>query len=343
MLSILFLLAVSAAMGQTAGFSVGSIQARGGEAASGMLSVLSGMDGDAEIPVTILRGSRPGPTLALVAGNHGYEYTPVLASQRLRATLDPKRLAGTVILVHLANPPSFFARTIYFSPVDRKNLNRVYPGKRDGTLSERIAYAITREIIEKSDYLVDLHCGDGNEWLRPYSYQAVTGDKKMDDAIAAMALAFGLEYIVLDEGRPKDSAASVYCSTTAITRGKPALTVESGYLGNTDEESIGRLTSGVENLLRHLRMMEGEVKRLDHPVYLSPALVVPSPETGVLFPKAGRDQTVRKGALLAEIRDLFGRPLAEVRSPLDGIVLYIVATPPIVKDQPVAFVGAVRK
>ncbi len=343
MRSSVVLFIVSNAFGQSAGeFAVGNIRAGAGETVSAMLRVPAGMDGDAVLPVTVIRGTRPGPVLAVVSGNHGYEYTPILASQRLRVSLDPKQMAGAVILVHLANPPSFFARTIYFSPVDRKNLNRVYPGKRDGTLSERIAYAITREVIEKSDYLVDLHCGDGNEWLRPYTYQAVTGDKKMDGAIAAMALAFGLDYIVLDEGRPKDPAQSLYCSTTAITRGKPALTVESGYLGNTDEESIGRLTGGVENLLRHLKIIGGAAKRLEHPVYLSPAVVVSSPETGVLFPKVSRDQTVRKGALLAQIRDLFGRPLAEVRSPLDGIVLYIVATPPIAKDQPVAFVGAVR-
>jgi len=81
-----------------------------------------------------------------------------------------------VILVHVANMPSFLGRTIYFSPIDGKNLNRVYPGRADGTVSERIAYAITREIIEPADYVLDLHCGDGNESLRPYVYQTVTAD-----------------------------------------------------------------------------------------------------------------------------------------------------------------------
>ena len=72
---------------------------------------------------------------------------------------------GTVILVHIANLPSFLGRTIYYSPIDGKNLNRVYPGKADGTVSERIAYAITTEVIERADYVVDMHCGDGNEAL----------------------------------------------------------------------------------------------------------------------------------------------------------------------------------
>ena len=107
--------------------------------------------------------------LALVAGTHGYEYTSILALPRVRARLDPTRMAGSVILVHMANPPTFYGRRIYYSP-DGKNLNRVYPGKADGTQSERIAYAITREVIDRATHLADMHCGDGNESLRPYSY-----------------------------------------------------------------------------------------------------------------------------------------------------------------------------
>ena len=84
-------------------------------------------------------------------------------------------LAGTVIMVHVANMPSFLARTIYYSPVDGQNLNRVFPGKADGTLSERIADVITREVIAPATAVVDLHCGDGNEDLRPYSYWITTG------------------------------------------------------------------------------------------------------------------------------------------------------------------------
>ena len=73
-------------------------------------------------------GAKPGPVLALIAGNHGYEYPPILALQRLRTEIDSARLAGTVVMVHVANMPSFLGRTVYFSPVDGKNLNRCYPG-----------------------------------------------------------------------------------------------------------------------------------------------------------------------------------------------------------------------
>src|SRR3954447_8906546 len=166
----------------------------------------------AEVPVTTIRGSKPGPTLALIAGNHGYEYTPILALQRLRSLIDPPKLSGTVMLVHVANTPSFLNRTIYFSPGDGKNLNRVYPGRKDGTVSEQIAYAITTQVIEKADVVFDLHSGDGNESLRPYVYQMITSDKGLNDAMEKLALSFGLDHIVLDRGRPTDPAKSLYCS-----------------------------------------------------------------------------------------------------------------------------------
>src|SRR6267143_7089927 len=172
-------------------FVVGTITAAPGTRASGFLEVAKGTDAGTRIPVTVIRGIKPGPVLALIAGTHGYEYSPILAMQRFPAKVDPRELAGTIIVVHVANMPSFLGRTVYFSPVDGKNLNRVYPGRKDGTVSERIAYAITTEVIEKVDYVLDLHCGDGNESLRPYVYQTVTGDKKMDGDIARLARAFG--------------------------------------------------------------------------------------------------------------------------------------------------------
>ena len=307
-----------------------------------MIDVPAGSDAGTQIPVTTIRGAGPGQTLALIAGNHGYEYPPILALQRLRTLIDPHKLKGSIIMVHVANMPSFLGRTVYFSPIDGKNLNRVYPGRKDGTVSERIAYAITTEVIEQADYVLDLHCGDGNESLRPYVYQTVTGNQKMDDAMARMALAFGIDHIVVDRNRPTDPARSLYCSTTAITRGKPAMTVESGFLGTTDPESVERIIFGVRGVLRDLKMLDEGPAPLTKAVYLDPAEVIGSPETGILYEHVEPGQMVKKGAVLAHITDFFGERIAEVLSPLDGIVLYIVATPPITKGQPIGCVGAPR-
>jgi predicted deacylase len=310
---------------------------------SRLIQIPPAADAGTEIPVTTIRGKRPGPVLALIAGNHGYEYPPIIALQRLRGLIDAARLAGTVVMVHVANMPSFLGRTVYFSPVDGKNLNRVYPGSPHGTVSERIAHSITTEIIEASDYVLDLHCGDGNEALHPYVYQAVTADPHINQEISRLAMAFGIDHILIDRNRPTDPQHSLYCSTTAITRGKPALVVESGALGQTDEESVERIINGVRGVMNELAMVDEGPGPLTDPTYLDPSQVIPSPATGILYPLVDRDQAVAKGQPLARITDFFGETIAEIESPLDGKVLYVVATPPIVKGQPVACVGTPRK
>ena len=304
-----------------------------------ILEIPAGVDAGTQIPISTITGGRPGPVLALIAGNHGYEYPPILALQQLTSRIDAHKLAGTLVLVHVANLPSFLGRTVYFSPVDGQNLNRVYPGLADGTVSERIAYAITTEVIEKADVVLDLHCGDGNEWLRPYVYQTVTGRQPLDDAIARLTLAFGIDHILVDRNRPADPAKSLYCSTTAITRGKPAMTVESGGLGGREPEAVEIIVRGILGVLRELRMMEDGPEPLAKPVYLDPSVVVTSPATGILYPKVAPDQMVQAGETLAQITDFFGAPLADVATPIAGKVLYVVATPPIVAGQPVACVG----
>jgi predicted deacylase len=290
------------------------------------------------IPITVIKGSKPGPVLALTAGIHGYEYPPILALQRLQV----KKLAGTLIIVHIANMPSFLGRTVYFSPLDGKNLNRVFPGRADGTESERIAHAITTNVIDKCDYLLDLHCGDGNESLRPYVYQTVTGDPAFDARIAELVENFGFDHIVIDKNRPKDAAKSMYCSNTAITRGKPGMTVEAGFLGTTDEKSTRAILRGVESVMRYLKMIDGKPTKTK-PVYLDPAEVLSSPATGILYPHVERNAMVKKGAVLAHITDFFGKKVADVKAPFPGVVLYIVATPPITKGQPVGCVGRIRR
>ena len=310
--------------------------------ASRFIEIPPASDAGTRIPVTTIEGDQPGFTLALIAGNHGYEYPPILALQKLRREIHPATLFGTVIMVHVANMPSFLGRTVYFSPVDGKNLNRCYPGRPDGTVSERIAHAITTEVIDHADFLLDLHCGDGNESLRPYVYQTVTADADLNRSIERIALAFGIDHIVIDRSRPTDPARSVYCSNTAITRGKAAITVESGYLGCTDEQCVDQIADGVRGVMRELGMLSDGPPPLERAVYLDPVEVLSSPATGILYPQVERGDNVAKGQLLARITDFFGDELAEIRAPFAGEVLYIVATPPITEGQPVGCIGAAR-
>ncbi len=335
---VVCLAVASSATAEDASLRIGGVSARPGEKASGWLVVPDGVDAGTSIPVSVVHGARPGPVLALVAGTHGYEYPPILALQRLRSKLEPAALSGSVVLVHFANPTTFYGRRIYYSP-DGKNLNRVYPGSPGGTLSERIAHAITSEVIDRATHLVDVHCGDGNESLRPYAYWQVTGDPALDEAGKQMVLAFGLDHVVVDRERPADPQHTLYTSNTAVRRGKPAITVEAGGLGSTDEASVHRIETGLLSVMAHLRMLEAPSLRVERPLWIDRSQVVTSPATGVWRPAVEQRDNVAAGALLGRLSDPFGTVTHEVRAPFAGEVLYVVATPPVSEGEPLAFVG----
>ncbi len=336
------LLSSLAVQTQSQVFTVGPIEAKQGEKVSGYITIPEGVDDGTTIPVTVIHGNRTGPILALIAGVHGYEYPPVTALQNVRHDLDPQDLTGTVIIVHVANMPSFLGRTIYYSPVDGKNLNREYPGRSDGTVSERIAWAITTEVIDRADYVVDLHCGDGNEALRPYCYWMRTGNAELDAVTRDMVVAFGLDHIVIDDDRPGDPRESTYTANTALTRGKPGITTETGGLGLNDASSIQMAEDGVWNLMRYLKMVEGKAHMQSGIVWLDRYEVVRSPVTGI-FRAAVRDgYAVSEGALLGTLLDFFGNELGEMRAPFSGVVNYVIATPPINEGEPVAMVSRIK-
>jgi len=339
-LSVLLPLVTSA---QRSEFQVGPVKAAPGTRVSGYVEVAPRSDAGTRIPITIIHGAKAGPVLGLVAGTHGYEYAPVVAMQRLSQKVDPQELAGTIIIVHVANMPSFLGRTVYYSPVDQKNLNRVYPGKENGTLSDRIAFAITREVIEKSDYVVDLHCGDGNEWLRPYSYWMTSGTPEVNEKSKEMALAFGLDHIVIDRERTTDPAQSLYTSNTAITRGKPSITTETGGLGRIDDEGAGLAERGVLNLLRHFQMLPGKPQRAENPIWIDRNEVLRASETGTFHARVKPGHTVAQGTVLGVLTDFFGNPIQEIRAPFAGEVLYVVATPPVSKGEPLAMIGQAKR
>jgi predicted deacylase len=341
-LAVLLLLAVPSIATAQAPLSVGAVTARPGEKVSGWIDVPDGSDKGARIPVSVVNGVRAGNVLALVAGTHGYEYTSIVASPRILERLDPKRMAGAVILVHMANPPAFYERRTYYNS-DGKNLNRVYPGKADGSQTERIAHAITREVIDKATHLIDMHCGDGNESLRPYSYWTVSPSPAVDEAARELVLAFGLDHIVVDRERPKDPAQSAYTANTATLRGKPAITVESGGMGLTDEASVKAQVDGALSVIAHLKIMDAPSVRVEKPLWIEPAEVLRAPATGVWRPVLDQKESVAQGTLIGRIHDPFGKLLAEIRAPFAGELLYVVGTPPVTQGEPLGFVGRLQE
>jgi predicted deacylase len=321
--------------------TIGPITAPMGERASGMLPVPAGVDPGTSIPITIVHGARPGPVLALVAGIHGSEYAPIIAMQRILPLVDARELRGTLLIVHAANLPAFFGRTIYTGPIDGKNLNRSFPGRPDGTVTERQAHVITREILRRADYVVDIHAGDGNEALRPYTgYYARHGTPEVIARSREMAVAFGLEHIVLFPGTYTAEEA-IYTGAAAVTLGKPALDIEAGQLAEAAPEAVDAITRGSLSLMRHLRMLDGAASPAENPVFIEQRASVKSLHDGIFYPAVAVGEYVTRGARIGHVTDLFGRRLQEVHAPEAGIVLVIIGTPPVRVGETLATIAQV--
>jgi predicted deacylase len=327
------------AIGQS--LTVGTASAAAGQKAYGAIEVPAGVDAGTRIAVAVVRGARPGPTLAIVSGAHGTEYASIVAASKLVQQLDPAQLSGSVILVPLLNVASFEQKVPHVNPVDGKSMNRFYPGKSDGTQTERALFLITREVVEKCDYLIDFHGGDIDEDLRPYSYWPKTGKAKQDEISRGMVLAFGLDHIIIAADRPTDLSATRYLDATASARGKPAITVEAGRAGTVEPEDVAALVDGSLSVLRQLRMLSGAPSPVEHPVWIEAIQSAKSEEAGLFYPSVKRGSYVEKGMKLGTVTDALGRVVFEVYSPAAGVVLYICAVPSMKKGDTIANIGVI--
>ena len=336
------LLALLPVVAYAADFTVGSATARSGEKATGFIAVPAGVDAATDIPVIVIQGARPGPVLALVAGSHGTEYASIVALQKLAQQADPKELSGTLIVVPLVNVASFREKVPHLNPVDGRNMNRFYPGKPDGTQTERASFAIAKQVVEKCDYLVDLHGGDLDENLRRYSYWARTGAESLDAASRAMVLAFGLDHIILQDFRaPVAPGGAITLTRYASSLGKPCVTAEAGHAGTVDADDVDALIRGCWNLARHLKMLPGNAPPVQHPVWLSRVSVITSDLEGVFFPLAAAEAYVSEGMTIGYVTDYFGHKIRDVAAPVAGVVLYIGAVPSLKKGDTIAHIGEI--
>ena len=324
-------------------FTVGTVRAERGQKATGFIEVPAGADPATSIPVIVVHGARPGPVLAVVSGAHGTEYASIVAVEKLIGRLDPAQLSGTVILVPLVNRASFDQKVVHVNPVDGKSMNRFYPGKPDGTQTERASYLITKEVVDKCDHLIDLHGGDLDESLRPYSYWTVTGREEQDRVSREMVLAFGLDRIIISRDRPTDPAASRYLENTATTRGKPSITAEAGHAGTVEPDDVAALVDGCLGVMRYLKMLPGAPAPVAKPVWFESVASVTSDQPGIFYPVVKRGATVAKDALLGTVTDLFGQTVFEAKAPVAGEVLYVCSVPTMTKGGTIANVGVVRK
>ncbi|MBZ5496983.1 MAG: succinylglutamate desuccinylase/aspartoacylase family protein [Acidobacteriia bacterium] len=322
-------------------FAVGTAAAQRGHKATGAIEVPAGSDAALNIPVAVIHGAKPGPVLAIVSGLHGTEYASIIAVERLIERIDPASVAGTVILLPLVNINSFEQKVPHVNPVDGKSMNRMYPGDRNGTQTDRASYFITREVVEKCDHLIDLHGGDLDESLRPYSYWTKTGNDKQDAISREMVLAFGLDHIIISTDRPKDPAASRYLENTATTRGKPSITAEAGHAGTVEPEDVEALARGCLSVMRYFKMLPGQPERVEHPVWIEKIHTIASERNGIFYPLVRRGTYVAEGMAVGYLTDYVGNKILEARAPAAGIVLFIRAVPSMTKGETIANIGVV--
>jgi len=324
-------------------FTVGNATAARGEKVTGAIEVPAGVDAGLSIPVAVIHGAKPGPVLAVVAGSHGTEYTSIIALEKLIAMLNPAEISGTVIVVPLINIQSFEQKVPHVNPVDKKSMNRFYPGKIDGSQTERASYLITKQVVEQCDHLIDLHGGDLDESLRPYSYWTKTGNEKQDQTSREMVLAFGLDHIIISADRPKDPQASRYLENTATTRGKPSITAEAGHAGTVETDDLNALINGCLSVMRYLKILPGQPTMVDHPVWFEKVVTLASEQTGIFYPVIKRGTYVEAGMKVGYVTDYVGKVIFEARAPVAGVVLYICAVPSMTKGATIANIGvAVR-
>ncbi|HEY6066130.1 MAG TPA: M14 family metallopeptidase [Thermoanaerobaculia bacterium] len=339
--SLLLAVALAAPAPKAPLFTVGTAAAAPGQKVFGAIEVPAGVDAGTRIDVAVVRGTRPGPVLALVSGAHGTEYASIVAVEKLIQALDPAVVSGTVILVPLVNVASFEQKVVHVNPVDGKSMNRFYPGKADGTQTERASFAITREVVEKCDHLIDLHGGDLDEDLRPYSYWTKTGNAAQDAVSREMVLAFGLDHVIVSTDRPKDPQASRYLENTATVRGKPSITVEAGHAGTVEPDDVAALVDGTLSVMRYLKMLPGAPAKVENPIWIESVKTVASEAGGLFYPAVRRGAYVGAGTRLGHVTDFVGRTIFEARSPSAGVVLYVCAVPSMKKGDTIANIGVV--
>ncbi|MGC1089129.1 MAG: M14 family metallopeptidase [Candidatus Acidiferrum sp.] len=329
------------ALAQHGAFTVGTATAAPGQKANGYIEVPAGVDAATNIPVVVVNGAKPGPVLALVTGAHGTEYVSIIAVEKMIGELDPAQISGTVILVPLVNIASFEQKVPHVNPIDNKSMNRYYPGKMDGTQTDRASYLITKEVVQRCDYLIDYHGGDLDENLRPYAYWGAVGKAEQDRISKQMVLAFGLDHIIIWNDRPTDLAASRYLDNTASILGKPSIVVEAGHAGTVETDDVALLVNGTFSTMRALKMIPGEPNYIENPVWLAKVVDVISDGPGIWYPLVKRGTYVQEGMKLGYITDYFGKTILEPRAPVSAVVLHVNAVPSLKKGDNIADLGVV--
>jgi N-alpha-acetyl-L-2,4-diaminobutyrate deacetylase len=274
--------------------------------------------GNLMIPIAVVKNGE-GPTALLTGANHGDEYEGPIALVDLARSLKPEQVSGRVIIVPFMNYPAFRAGK-RVSPIDGGNMNRIFPGRPDGTVTEKIADFFQRTLLPLADVVLDNQSGGRTLDFVPFAASHVLPDKAQEARCRAARAAFGAPYAM----SMLEIDATGMFDTAVEALGKVFVTTELGGGGSATARTAEIAKRGVRNVLRHAGILEGAMEtaasvELDMP---SADCFTFSESEGLVEPLVDLGAAVSEGDVLARIHriDRLGAAPAEYRARMDGIL-----------------------
>ena len=283
------------------------------------------------LPVALVNGAQPGLTMYLQAVSDGDELNGLAVIRRVLRRLDPAQLCGRVIAVPIVNIHAFYAGQAA-SPVDGKKMNRCFPGRRDGTSSERIAHRLFQNAVRQADYCIDLHQGGVRPMIDEVRVR-VDRRKRIHKACMDLARVFGIGYI-LDCRGPDGQLARV-----APEEGIPTIDPELGGCHGWDELSVQKGVTGVENVLKHYGFLSGSPRIPERQVVVDAFTTRVSGRGGIVEYRAALYDPLQKGDAVADITDAFGNVLETLTAPQEAIFWSRTLRPMVASGESVGTLG----
>jgi predicted deacylase len=283
---------------------------------------------DLRLPVLAAAGPSDGPTLAVLAGVHGDEYEGIRAIPEVFRSPELAELRGRLIMVPVCNVLAFRAAT-RSSPIDGMNLARVFPGDPHGTVTQRIAYALTAQVIAPASLLIDLHSA-GIAYTMPTLVGYPYAETAHARASRAAALAFGCDVLW---AHPPDPNAGGRSISAAEQLGVPWIYTEAAGGGRAAPADVACYVAGVLNIMRHLEMLPGRPETGPPRFHLLGAGNTDDPiradTSGYFVSHVELLDLVRVGQVIGEVLDLSGETIEEIRAHVEGRVVMIRGLPAI--------------
>ena len=333
--------------------TIGGMKIEPGTTKFGHLRIAQRPVTELALPVTVVNGSEPGPTLGITAGVHACEYAGIVTCMRLGKEIDPKELKGTLILVPVVNLPSFETRTPFVNPIDGQNINRVFPGNKNGSVSYQIAYMVHQEVVLRSDAYIDLHSGDLYEATPWHVGCQRVGNKEVDEMSEKLARLFNIELLnVMGKGIDDLSAtedeqgtyfAGLQSGLTSVGNaalaGIPSVLIEAGGAGTLDPKVVDMEIEGIKNCMRYMGMLEGEAnENIPHKVCYG-MYIMKSKFGGMFFPDVIPGDYVQEGQRIGEMQNIRGDVIATFTAPMTGVILMMYTTPVRTSGETIVIMG----